>query len=147
MAAKKRPIDDSEKRGDRNDCWVGRHGWRGRHDYFEVDNPDGRPLDPCYTIRNHSPTGFAWGYEGSGPAQLALAILVDHFRRHWNSRTIPVPGDAVGSAIGQDLYQVFKRQVIAKLPMHEDFRLSSADVDVAVRSALAGLQGSRSQTA
>jgi len=24
---------------------------------------------------NHSPTGFEWGYGGSGPAQLALAIL------------------------------------------------------------------------
>jgi len=26
---------------------------------------------------NHSPTGFAWGYGGSGPAQLAYAILRD----------------------------------------------------------------------
>lgn len=24
---------------------------------------------------NHSPTGFEWGYSGSGPAQLALALL------------------------------------------------------------------------
>lgn len=28
-------------------------------------------------LRNHSPTGFAWGYSGSGPAQLALALLMD----------------------------------------------------------------------
>jgi len=26
---------------------------------------------------NHSPDGFNWGYGGSGPAQLALAILLD----------------------------------------------------------------------
>jgi uncharacterized protein (DUF2249 family) len=26
---------------------------------------------------NHSPTGFEWGYGGSGPSQLALAILAD----------------------------------------------------------------------
>jgi hypothetical protein len=26
---------------------------------------------------NHSPDGFEWGYGGSGPAQLALALLVD----------------------------------------------------------------------
>lgn len=26
----------------------------------------------------HSPTGFNWGYGGSGPAQLSLAILLDH---------------------------------------------------------------------
>ena len=36
-----------------------------------------RPLNPRYDLRNHSPTGFAWGYLGSGPAQLALAILAD----------------------------------------------------------------------
>jgi hypothetical protein len=28
-------------------------------------------------LSNHSPTGFEWGYAGSGPAQLALAILAD----------------------------------------------------------------------
>ena len=39
----------------------------------------GRLLDPfpSQAVRNHSPTGFAWGYGGSGPAQLALAILID----------------------------------------------------------------------
>lgn len=26
---------------------------------------------------NHSPDGFGWGYRGSGPAQLALALLLD----------------------------------------------------------------------
>ena len=34
-------------------------------------------LDPRFDLRNHSPTGFEWGYGGSGPAQLALAILAD----------------------------------------------------------------------
>ena len=27
-------------------------------------------------VYNHSPDGFAWGYGGSGPAQLALAIML-----------------------------------------------------------------------
>src|SRR5580658_956339 len=36
-----------------------------------------RPLPLHLELRNHSPTGFAWGYSGSGPAQLALAILMD----------------------------------------------------------------------
>lgn len=42
---------------------------------------DGRsyPLPLRLEIRSHSPTGFEWGYGGSGPAQLALAILADHF--------------------------------------------------------------------
>lgn len=29
--------------------------------------------------RNHSPDGFNWGYGGTAPAQLALAILLDAF--------------------------------------------------------------------
>lgn len=36
------------------------------------------PLEPSLKLRNHSPTGFSWGYAGSGPAQLALAILLDY---------------------------------------------------------------------
>jgi hypothetical protein len=27
-------------------------------------------------VKNHSPDGFNWGYGGSGPAQLALAVLL-----------------------------------------------------------------------
>lgn len=37
------------------------------------------PLPVRCNIVDHSPTGFAWGYAGSGPAQLALAILADYF--------------------------------------------------------------------
>ena len=32
---------------------------------------------PSQELFNHSPDGFAWGYSGSGPAQLALAILLE----------------------------------------------------------------------
>ena len=32
---------------------------------------------PSQKIWNHSPDGFNWGYGGSGPAQLALALLYD----------------------------------------------------------------------
>jgi len=38
----------------------------------------GRRLNPRLDLWNHSPSGFEWGYGGSGPAQLALAILADH---------------------------------------------------------------------
>ena len=34
-------------------------------------------LAPRHDLDNHSPDGFEWGYAGSGPAQLALAILAD----------------------------------------------------------------------
>lgn len=36
-----------------------------------------RCLDPRFDIWKHSPTGFEWGYPGSGPAQLALALLAN----------------------------------------------------------------------
>jgi Family of unknown function (DUF6166) len=40
---------------------------------------DGRPLTPkrSQAVWNHSPDGFEVGYGGSGPAQLALAILLE----------------------------------------------------------------------
>lgn len=38
---------------------------------------DGRPLDPRTDLRDFHAAGFEWGYEGSGPSQLALAILAD----------------------------------------------------------------------
>lgn len=36
-----------------------------------------RELSLRLDLWNHSPTGFEWGYGGSGPAQTALAILAD----------------------------------------------------------------------
>ena len=36
-----------------------------------------QPLDPRFDLRNHSPDGFSWSYAGSGPSQLALALLAD----------------------------------------------------------------------
>lgn len=58
-------------------------------------------LDPRFDVRNHSPDGFEWGYGGSGPAQLALALLCD------------VLGDY---RVAERHYQEFKRAVITRLP-------------------------------
>lgn len=51
----------------------------GRGCAVTVRDEDGaeNPLDPRYDLRNHSPAGFEWGYGGSGPAQLALALCAD----------------------------------------------------------------------
>ena len=42
---------------------------------------DGKELKPDHSqkIVNHSPDGFNWGYNGSGPAQLALAVCMRLF--------------------------------------------------------------------
>jgi hypothetical protein len=42
-----------------------------------VEDGGFRMLDPRNDVYNHSPDGFMWGYGGSGPAQLALALLLD----------------------------------------------------------------------
>jgi hypothetical protein len=61
---------------------------------------DGQPLNPRFDLWNHSPTGFEWGYGGSGPAQLALALLADCL------------GDDERACV---LHQEFKRKVVANL--------------------------------
>ncbi len=58
------------------------------------------PLNPRFDIRRHSPTGFEFGYGGSGPAQLALAILADAL------------GD---DELAQQHYQRFKFEKISRI--------------------------------
>jgi len=58
-------------------------------------------LNPRLDLWNHSPTGFEWGYAGSGPAQLALAILADHCE---------------DSERALNFYQRFKWRIVANLP-------------------------------
>ena len=41
-----------------------------KEDSGYVVTVDGQALDPRFDLAMHSPTGFAWGYGGSGPAQL-----------------------------------------------------------------------------
>ena len=45
-----------------------------------VTRPDGSPLElePSLAVWRYSPSGFEWGFSGSGPAQLAMALLLDH---------------------------------------------------------------------
>jgi len=71
-------------------------------------------------LRNHSPTGFCWGYMGSGPSQLALAILAHHL--HNKERALA-------------LYQSFKEQVIARLPKDDSFQLTGEQVGMWVKKA------------
>jgi hypothetical protein len=75
------------------------------HNLFLIDNEtvylDGEilPLEESLAVRAHSPTGFSWGYLGSGCAQLALAILL---KTNHTEATMA--------------YQRFKQEVIARIP-------------------------------
>lgn len=79
---------------------------------------NGRRLDPRSDLQNHSPTGFEWGYGGSGPAQLALALLADYLGNDDRARA---------------LYQAFKFAVVAKLPKR-GWSLTSRDIDHALQT-------------
>jgi hypothetical protein len=41
---------------------------------------DGMKRYPLRHFVKHSPDGFEWGYAGSGPSDLSLAILADYFQ-------------------------------------------------------------------
>jgi Family of unknown function (DUF6166) len=45
-----------------------------------VVTADREPLNPRLDLLNKSPQGFEWGYNGSGPAQLAFAILMHEIK-------------------------------------------------------------------
>lgn len=67
------------------------------------------PLNLRLDLRNHSPTGFNWGYGGSGPAQLALAILADFTGQ---------------DDLAQVIYQEFKFAIIARMDAKLNWALS-----------------------
>jgi len=99
--------------------------YEGRYDaardicYVEVFKP-GRspyPMQERQDIINHSPTGIAWGYGGSGPAQCSLAILMDYL------------GD---EATARMLYQDFKFHSIARLPGNEAWALTGTEIERAI---------------
>lgn len=88
-------------------CYTGRY-----EDGAYVVTADGKPLDPRLDLANHSPSGFCWGYSGSGPAQLALAVLADAF------------DDATALRFYQDL----KWRFFAQIRQNDDWQLRSEEL-------------------
>lgn len=72
---------------------------------------NGEPLDARLDLRDFHASGFEWGYEGSGPSQLALAILADHAG----------PQDALGN------YRDFMHNVIAEIE-DDEWHMTSDDI-------------------
>jgi hypothetical protein len=79
--------------------------------------PIERVLNPRYDLANHSPAGYAWGYDGSGPAQLALALLADVL--HDDARAL-------------HLHQLFKESFVERLPQGLPWCLSDTALIVIV---------------
>jgi hypothetical protein len=82
-----------------------------KFDPYVVTVNNGPRLNPRFDLVRHSPDGFAWGYGGSGPAQLAFAILCDLY----------------GEETARNFYQDFKDKVVSRL--HPDkWRLTEAEI-------------------
>ena len=88
-------------------------------------NQDGQwlPLPPRLDLDNHSPTGFECGYGGSGPAQLALAILADMY----------------SDGLALKWHQPFKWRVISQLPKNSDWELTGDEVRKHLRALIGNL--------
>ena len=80
---------------------------------------DGERLDPRFDLRRFSDTGFEWTYEGDAPAQLALALLADHFQDDDKALAWHEP---------------FMREIVANFD--NEWVMSSEDVDTALANIL-----------
>ncbi len=92
-----------------------------------VVSSDGRNKmisSPLHHVVRHSPSGFEWGYAGSGPADTSLSILADYFGER------PTKDDVYygrGKAVHPALYQQFKRDFITSAPK-EGFTITSDQI-------------------
>ena len=88
--------------------------------YVEVSKPGKSPypMQERQDLINHSPTGIAWGYGGSGPAQCSFAILMDYLGDEQRARA---------------LYQDFKFTTIAKLRPNQPWTLTGEQIEQAIR--------------
>jgi hypothetical protein len=98
--------------------YEGKRGPKGLVVYVTVDYQPGDPLrrlSPRTDLVKHTPRGaFECGFKGSGPSQLALAILADH---------LVDEGEAV------DLHLRFRDRAIIDLPRDRAWRLTDGDIE------------------
>lgn len=94
--------------------YVGERDKKGGANVWIIDGDGNSRALPMRTdLSNHSPTGFEWGFGGSGPAQLALALLAD------------AAGD---DAIALRMHQRFKFAVIGRLARDKRWRLTQEEI-------------------
>jgi len=76
-----------------------------------------------FDLCNHSPTGFNWGYSGSGPSQLAFCIIYEYLTK--------VDGYSVVKAkpLTEYCYHDFKNEFIAPLPQTMDWEITGSGIN------------------
>jgi hypothetical protein len=81
----------------------------GTDELFDVQFED--PIRWRTNEKNHSPTGFEWGYSGSGPAQLAWCLLRECGLTQEQTQTV---------------YMRFKAEVVAKFS--QEFTITKEEI-------------------
>jgi hypothetical protein len=117
------PTEESRASNETDVVYVG-YRQRGR---AIVEKRHGRKqLTPerSLELANHSPSGFSWGYAGSGPAQLALALLLDY---------------TDNEDVALEEYMAFKTEVVSQLECTEPdgcWRLTGCEIDTTLRETV-----------
>jgi hypothetical protein len=100
---------------------------------------DGKPLKPRRNIRNHSEE-YERGYEGSGPSQLALAVMYDYFEtakivEEWDEtlKNSPIRDKQTVKKYTRLFYHEFKRDFLAEI-RSESWEITSEQIDNWLRS-------------
>ncbi|WP_224215067.1 DUF6166 domain-containing protein [Natrinema longum] len=112
-------LQQRSQRSDRNIVYVG-YRQRGRAVVEKLPEQERLTPDRSLKLVNHSPSGFEWGYSGSGPAQLALALLLDYTEDEEFALTH---------------YTQFKNEVVSQLECAgptEHWRLTSSEIESAL---------------
>jgi hypothetical protein len=93
----------------------------------------GEGVEHEYALQNvgyHSPDGFEMGYAGSGPADLALTILLDYFGSETKSCRDFIDPSRLDAAANKAwrYHQDFKRSFIA--PHDDRTTIASSQIDL-----------------
>lgn len=80
--------------------------------------------EPLRHVVYYSPTGFSWGYLGSGPSDLAISILCDHFNEVPSSRQL-----SAGSFHANKHWQAFLRDFVAGWRFRDGFTIESNAIE------------------
>jgi Family of unknown function (DUF6166) len=79
-----------------------------------VEDDDAGELCLLAHRMRHSPSGFSWGYAGSGPADLARSIMWEH----------------LGAEPHPACYQAFKFSFVAGWPQGGDWQITDEEIEV-----------------
>lgn len=83
---------------------------------FQREGDFGTKTSVPHLVTHHSPSGFEWGYEGSGPADMALncveVILIRLGYKGQKTKCF----DGSCFALAYEIHQDFKREFVSHLP-------------------------------